>query len=34
METIKRSTNNQVNGIDKDGMVKATTNSLHRNIQP
>ena len=32
METIKRSTNNQINGIDEDDIVNATTDSLHRNI--
>ena len=34
METIKRSTNNQVNDIDEDDIAKATTDSLHINIQP
>ena len=34
MNRIKRSTNNQVNGINEDDTVKATTDSFHRNIQP
>ena len=32
MKTIKRSDNNQVNSIDEDDIVNATTDSLHRNI--
>ena len=32
MKTIKRSANNQVNSIDEDDIVNATTDSLHRNI--